>query len=199
MNEKAAENLNEHAPNTQMVNGVNVSQLFSTIDAIDGSPRLAKFKFRAENKWINGGHNRSTIQNFSRAGQEDTSRKQPMVLDSDEPSVLLGDDNGANPVEFVLHAMASCLTVSLIYHAAAKGIKLDEVESRLEGSLDLRGFLGLSADVRNGYENIQVTFRIKADASEERLQELCELAQKRSPVFDMVTNSVPVTVALEKS
>ena len=143
---------------------------------------------------MGGGHNRSTIQGFYGAGQEDTSRKSTFVMDNDEPDVLLGTDQGANPVEYVLHALAGCLTTSLVYHAAAKGIRIDAVESRLEGDLDLRGFLGMSDEVRNGYDNVRVTFRIKADASEEQLQELCKLAQKRSPVFDIVTNAVPVTV-----
>lgn len=181
----------------QNVNGINVSQLFTTVAAIDGSPRLARFNFRAENRWINGGHNRTTIQGFYGGGREDMTRNEPMILDSDEPALLFGEDNGASPVEYVLHALAACLTTSLIYHAAAKGIQIDEVESKLEGNLDLRGFLGL-ADVRNGYQDIRVTFRIKADAPEERLRELCEVAQRRSPVFDMVSSSVPVVVVLEK-
>ena len=179
------------------INGVNVDQLFSTIDAIKENPGLAKFEFRANNRWINGGHNRTNVKDFYGAGREDDSRKQTFVFDNDEPVVLLGEDNGANPVEFVLHALAGCLTTSLIYHAAAQGIKIDAVESKFEGDLDLRGFLGMSEDVRNGYENIRVTFKIKADAPEEKLKELCELAQKRSPVFDIVTNRVPVNVQLK--
>lgn len=178
------------------INGVNVDQLFSTISAIKENPGLAKFKFRANNQWINGGHNRTNIKDFYGAGQEDTTRRRTFVFDNDEPAVLLGEDNGANPVEFVLHALAGCLTTSLVYHAAAQGIKIDSVESSFEGDLDLHGFLGLDEKVRNGYENIRVTFKIKADAPEEKLKELCELAQKRSPVFDIVTNRTPVTVQL---
>jgi uncharacterized OsmC-like protein len=179
------------------INGVDVDQLSSTINAIKENPGLAKFEMRANNRWINGGHNRTSIKDFYGAGREDTSRKQTFVFDNDEPVVLLGEDNGANPVEFVLHALAGCLTTSLVYHAAAQGIKIDAVESKFEGDLDLRGFLGMNDDVRNGYENIRVTFKIKADAPEEKLKELCELAQKRSPVFDIVTNRVPVNVKLE--
>lgn len=178
------------------INGVNVDQLFATINAIKDNPDLAKFKFRANNQWIGGGHNRTKIKDFYGAGQEDTSRKQTFVFDNDEPAVLLGEDNGANPVEFVLHALAGCLTSSLVYHAAAQGIKIDSVESSFEGDIDLHGFLGLNENVRNGYENIRVTFKIKADAPEEKLKELCELAQKRSPVFDTLTNRVPVSVQL---
>jgi uncharacterized OsmC-like protein len=178
------------------MNGVNLDQLFSTINTIQETPQLAGFKFRASNRWINGGHNRTTIKDFYGAGQEDTSRAEPFVMDNDEPAVLLGTDNGANPVEFVLHALAGCLTTSLIYHAAAQGIRIDEVESQFEGDLDLQGFLGLSDEVRNGYENIRVTFKITADAPQEKLEELCRLAQKRSPVFDIVSNPVPISVRL---
>jgi uncharacterized OsmC-like protein len=178
------------------INGVNVEQLFATINAIKDNTGLAKFKFRAANEWINGGHNRTTIKDFYGAGQEDTTRRQTFVFANDEPAVLLGEDNGANPVEFVLHALAGCLTTSLVYHAAAQGIKIEAVESKFEGELDLRGFLGMSEEVRNGYQNIRVTFKIKADAPEEKLKELCELAQKRSPVFDILTNPTPVSVQL---
>jgi len=181
----------------KIVNGVNVDQLFETINMIKDKPDGAKFRFRASNKWVNGGHNRTSIKDFYGAGQEDTSRTKPFVLDADEPPVLLGTDQGANPVEHVLTALAGCLTTSLIYHAAAQGIKIDEVESRFDGDLDLRGFLSMSENVRNGYENIRVTFKIKADAPKEKLEELVKLAQKRSPVFDIVSNPVPVSVGLE--
>lgn len=179
-----------------VVNGVDVAKLGGTIDAIQEQPGLAKFTFRSTNRWVSGGHNRSTVKDFYGAGQEDTSRAKPFVLESDEPPVLLGEDNGANPVEFVLHALAGCLTTSLVYHAAARGISLESVESQFEGDLDLHGFLGLSDEVRNGFERIDVTFKITGDATEEQLRELCELAQRRSPVFDIVTNRVPVSVRL---
>jgi uncharacterized OsmC-like protein len=184
-------------PQKTTVNGVNVEQLFATINAIKAQPGLAQFKFRAANRWIDGGHNRTTVKDFYGAGQEDTSRRTPFVMDADEPAVLLGRDEGANPVEFVLHALAGCLTTSLVYHAAARGIRIDEVESTFEGDLDLRGFLGLSDEVRNGYEGIRVAFKIKGDATEEQLRELCELAERRSPVFDIVSHPVPVSVRLE--
>lgn len=183
-------------PNT--VNGVNVEELFKTVDAVKKTASIAKFRFRADNAWINGGHNRTSIRNFYGAGAEDTSRKTPFILDADEPKVLLGTDRGPNPVEYVLTALAGCLTSSLVYHAAACGIAIEEVESHLEGDLDLRGFLGISEDVRNGYENIRVTFKIKADATEEQLKELVQLAQKRSPVFDIVSHPVPVSVELKQ-
>jgi uncharacterized OsmC-like protein len=181
------------------VNGVRADRLFDTIHAIQEAPGLAKFQFRGQNRWENGARNRTTIQDFYGAGQEDTSRSRPYVFDADEPPVLLGENQGANPVEYALTALASCLTTSLVYHAAARGIELQEVESRLEGDLDLHGFLGMSDAVRNGFENIRVTFRIKADAPEQTLDELCQLAQKRSPVFDIISNPVPVTVRREKA
>ena len=180
-----------------VVNGVNVQELFKTIDEVKKKATIAKFRFRADNTWINGGHNRTSIRDFYGAGGEDTSRKTPFILDADEPRVLLGTDFGPNPVEYVLAALAGCLTSSLVYHGAARGIAIEEVESHLEGDLDLRGFLGLSEDVRNGYENIRVTFKIKADATEEQLRQLVQLAQKRSPVFDIVSHPVPVSVELK--
>lgn len=180
----------------KIINGVNVDQLLDTVNAVKDKAEIAKFKFRARNKWVNGGHNRTTVNDFDGACQTH-DRKEPFVFEEDEPPVLLGEDKGANPVEFALAALAGCLTTSLIYHAAAKGIRIDEVESRLEGSLNLHGFLGLSESIRNGYESIRVTFKIKADAPEETLKELVELAQKRSPVFDIISNPVPVSVKLE--
>lgn len=175
------------------LNGVDVEKLHTNINAIQGNTDLAKFQFRATNSWILGGHNRTTIKEFYGVGQEDTTRTEPFVLDADEPPVLLGNDHGANPVEFVLHALAACLTTSMVYHAAAQGIKIDSVESRLEGDLDLRGFLGISKDVRPGYQNLRVMFRVKSDASPEQLEELT----KFSPVFDIVSNPVPVEISVQ--
>jgi uncharacterized OsmC-like protein len=186
------------AEQTKIMNGVNLDRLVGTIEVVKREPGIAAFRFRASNRWIQGGHNRSTIRDFYGAGQEDTSRKDTFVLDNDEPDVLLGTDRGANPVEYVLHALAGCLTTSMVYHAAARGIRLEEVESRLEGDLDLRGFLGVSEDVRNGYQAVRVTFRVKADATDEQIAELGRLAQARSPVFDIVSNPVPVSVTVER-
>jgi len=180
----------------KIVNGVNVDNLFKTVVAVKGNPTIAKFNFRAKNKWINGGNNKTTVNEFYGACQTH-SRSKPFEYVKDEPPVLLGNDQGANPVEYALAALAGCLTTSLIYHAAAQGVKLDEVESTLRGDLDLQGFLGMSENIRNGYEKIDVSFRIKADAPEEKLKELVELAQKRSPVFDMISNPTPVNVHLE--
>ena len=183
----------------ETVNGVRVDRLFDTISAIQESPGLARFQFRGENRWINGAHNRTRIQEFYGAGQEDRSRGEAYLFDAGEPPVLLGENEGATPVEIALTALAGCLTSSLVYHAAARGIELQEVASRLEGDLDLHGFLGMSDAVRNGFEQIRVTFTIKADAPEETLDELCQLAQQRSPVFDIISHPVQVSVRREKA
>jgi uncharacterized OsmC-like protein len=178
------------------LNGVDTQRLFGTVEAISETPELARFQFRARNTWVHGGHNRSTIKEFYGAGQEDTSRVEPFVYDNDEPDVLLGTDRGANPVEYVLHALAGCLTTTLVYNAAALGIPLEKVESIYEGDLDLRGFLGLSDDVRSGFEEIRVKFELTGDLTDEQLEQLVA-AQQRSPVFDIVSNAVPVQIAHE--
>jgi len=184
-------------PQEKKVNGVNVDQLFKTIELIKEKPEIARFKFRATNKWIDGTHNRATVKDFYGAGQEDASR-EPMVFELDEPPVLLGKNLGTNPVEYLLVALSGCLTTSLIAHASAKGIEIKGVESRYEGDLDLRGFLGLSEDVKVGYENIRVYFKINADVSEDQKEELIRMAQKYSPVFNTIASPVPVSVQLEK-
>lgn len=176
-----------------MMNGVNVTGIFDTIAAVKADASLAAFQFRAANQWIEGGHNRSAIQSFHGCGAEDRSRGEPFVLDADEPAVLLGTDRGANPVEFVLHALAGCLTTTMVYHAAARGIAIEAVDSKLEGDLDLRGFLGMSDRVRKGYSAVRVTMRVKSDAPAETLRQLAQY----SPVFDIVSNSLPVTVSVE--
>src|SRR5262245_42303900 len=175
-------------------NGVDTETLFATLDAVKAQPELGRVQFRAVNSWLAGAHNRSTIQHFYAAGGEDTSRVEPFQVDAGEPAILLGTDTGPNPAEFLLHALAACLTTSLVYVAAARGVSLTEVESTLEGDMDVQGALGLSDDYRNGFERIRVTFRVKGDAPAEKLQEIVARAQKRSAVFDMVTNGVPVQV-----
>ena len=175
-----------------VINGVDVDRLGRTIQAIRQNPGLGISQFRAVNRWISGAHNRSTIKGFYGAGQEDTTRTKPFVLDADKPPVLLGKDQGPNPVEFVLHALAADLTTSLVYHAAAQGIRIDSVESQLEGDLDLQGFLGLSDQVRRGYKEVRVHFTIKSDASAEQLKELTRF----SPVHDILSNPVPVSISI---
>jgi uncharacterized OsmC-like protein len=181
----------------KVVNGVNVNDFFSTIDAIKGEPQIAKFTFKAVNKWDQGSANRTFVNEFEGACQT-FNRKEPFIFQKDEPPILLGNDSGANPAEFALAALAGCLTTSLIYHAAARGIRIEEVESTYSGDLDLHGFLGLDENVRNGYEGVKISFKVKGDAPEETLKELVGLAQKRSPVFDVFTNKVPVSVSYER-
>jgi uncharacterized OsmC-like protein len=180
-------------PEPVIFNGVNVTGVVETIKAIKADEELAKFQFRARNSWIDGGHNRSTIQGFYGCRMEDESRTEPFVLDADEPPVLLGQDAGANPVEFILHALAGCLTTTMVYHAASRGIEIDAVDSTLEGDLDLRGFLGISNEVRKGYQTIRVKMRVKSEAKPEMLRELAQF----SPVYDVVSRSVPVDIAVE--
>jgi len=178
------------------LNGVNVDQLFGNIGAIKTAPVLGKFKFRVNNKWINGGHNQTTINNFHGIQQEH-DHADPFKLDADEPPLLLGEDIGPNPVEYALTALAACVTTALVYHAAAKGIKLNAVESRLEGDIDLRGFLGISDEVRRGYDNVRIYYKIDADVPDEQLEELVQMGCKYSPVFDTFTNPVNVTAQLD--
>jgi uncharacterized OsmC-like protein len=178
------------------VNGVNVDELFGTIDAVKKAPVIAKFKFRAENEWIDGGHNRTTLKNFY-GTQQDHEHQKPFVLDADEPPLLLGRDIGPNPVEYALTALAACVTTSIVYHAAAKGVTIRSMESRLEGDIDLQGFLGIRDDVPRGYKEIRMYVNIDADAPPEKLEEIVQLGPTYSPVFDTITRAVPVSVQLE--
>ncbi len=182
----------------EKTNGVDVEKLFETVEQIKKTPDLAVFKFRLNNKWLDCGHNRSTVQNFYGAGEEQTARRKPFVLEADEPPVLLGTDKAANPTEHLLHALAACVTTSLVYHAAAKGIRIEEVESRVEGDIDLRGFLGLDENVPRGYKQIRMRLKVKADVPDEQLEELVKLGPTFSPVLDTVTRAVNVEVGLDR-
>jgi uncharacterized OsmC-like protein len=177
-------------------NGFKTKDIMDTVKAIKDNPVIAKFKFRANNRWVSGGHNQSTIQGFYGGCVEDTSRRTPFILDNGEPPILLGNNEGANPVEFVLHGLAGCMTTTMMLHAAAMGISVMSVESSLEGDLDVQGFLGLNDAVRNGYQNINVRFKIEGDLTEEEKEKLVLLTRK-SPVFDIVTNKVPVNIELQ--
>ena len=177
-------------------NGVNVDQLVGTINAIQQNPDLAKFTFRATNRWVSGGHSQTTIQGFYGAGSEDSSRTAPFILEGDEPPVLLGENAGPNAVEVILHALASCLSVGLAYNAAAKGIHIEDLEFDLEGNLDLLGFLGLSKEVRPGYGDIALTVRVKSDANQDEMKALFDYVKATSPVLDIIRNPVPVSINL---
>ena len=177
-------------------NGVDTDKMFATLDLIKEQPELARFQFRATNRWIDGAHNRSTIQGFYAAGGEDTTREAAFDLDAGEPAILLGTDTGPNPAEYLLHALAACLTTTIVYIAAARKVELTSVESTLTGDMDVQGALGLDDDYRNGFEHIHVSFRVEGDAPEEKLREVLERATARSAVFDMVSHGVPITVEL---
>jgi len=181
-----------------MVNGVDVEKLFETVQNMKAMPGLADFKFRLQNRWLQCGHNRSTVQNVYGAGQEQPPRATPFTVDADEPQLLLGTDKAPNPVEYLLHALAACVTSSIVYHAAARGIRIQSIESRLEGDIDLRGFLGIDDSVPRGYKEIRMKFKIKADAPQEKLEEICRLGPRYSPVFDTVTRAVKVDVSLDR-
>lgn len=180
-----------------IVNGVNVADLYTTIDAVKATPAIAKFNFRIQNRWEGGSRNSSTVNTFSGACQ-DLSRAKPFVLKADEPPVLLGTDGAANPVEYLLHALASCITTSMVYHAAARGIQIQEIESSFEGDINLHGFLELDRNVRNGYQGIRVKFKVKADVPDEQLEEIVRLGTSHSPVFDSLVKGVPVSVNAER-
>lgn len=175
-------------------NGVDVEQLAGTLDAIGSQPELGAFTFRATNRWLNGAHSRSTVKGFFGGGGEDETRTEAFLLDAGEPAVLLGTDSGPNPAEYLLHALAACLTTTLVYDAAMRAIRLHEVESTFEGEMDVRGRLGLDDAYRNGFTAIRGTFRIDADAPAEELGEIVERARTRSSVYDMVANGVPITI-----
>lgn len=178
-------------------NGINVEQLMGTIDAVKKEPEIADFEFRAKTDWLGGGHVRTTIQNFYGAKEENTSRTTPIIMEGDEPPVLLGENHGANAVEAILHALASCLTVGFIYNAAAREINVESLSFDMKGKIDLHAFLGLSDKKRPGYENIDVKYKVKADAPREKLVELCDYVQKTSPVLDMLRNPVKVNIQME--
>ena len=179
---------------TRTLNGLNTDQMFETIEALKNDPSLARFEFRARNRWIDGGENRSTIQGFHGAGAEDTSREEPFVFTNGEPPVLLGNNEGANPVEFLLHALAGCVTTTLVLHAAARGIQIQELSTELSGDIDVQGLLALDDSVPVGYERIRIKMSIQADCSDEELEDLLATAQRRSPVCNTVCQPVPVVI-----
>jgi uncharacterized OsmC-like protein len=180
-----------------VINGVDADAFKATVTAVKADPGLAKFEFRLENEWVNGGLNRSTVTDFYGTRQEIVHAK-PFVLYNDEPPVLLSGDEGPNPVENLLHALAGCMTTTIVYHAAAQGKKIDAIRTRFEGDLDLQGFLGLSKTVRKGYRNIRVIFEIEGDLSREEKHQLVALAPTFSPVFDVVSNGTNVEWSLEE-
>jgi uncharacterized OsmC-like protein len=181
--------------NESMRNGVDTATLFATLDAVKAAPEAARFQFRAGNDWVSGTHSRGTIYGYFGVGQERT-HERTFTFDADHPAVLVGRDNGPTPVEYLLHALAACLTAGLANIAAARGIELTEVSSTVSGDIDLNGVLGLDPIVRNGFQNITVRFTVKGNAPAEKLRELVEQSRSRSAVFDVISNHVPVTIEI---
>jgi len=176
-------------------NGVDTAALFATLDAVKGNNEIAKFQFRATNTWISGTHNQSTIHGFYGAMQEMTHQR-PFVFDADHPPVLVGSDQGPTPVEHLLHALAACLTAGVANIAAARGVNLTEVTSTVEGDIDLLGILGLSGEVRNGYQQIKVSFMLRGD-DPAKLRDVVARSTQRSAVYDVITNGVPVAIDVD--
>jgi uncharacterized OsmC-like protein len=182
---------------TKTLNGLDVVQLSQTVDAVKKQPTLANFQFRAKNRWLSGAENHSVIKDFYGAGQEDTSRREPFVFVNGEPPVLLGTNQGANPVEFFLHALAGCVTTTFVLHAAARGIRIDSISTSLEGEIDVQGVLGLDETVNPGYEQIRIKMDVKADCSDTELDNLLTFTREHSPVCQSICRPVPVV--LERS
>jgi len=178
---------------SRKINGIDVYRLKETINSVRKNSSLANTRFHIKNQWLAGDRNRSEIEGFCVADKE-ISHPKKFKLDSDEPKMLLGDDKNPNPVEYVLHALAGCVTTSLINHAAANGIEIESVETEVQGDIDLQGFLGVSKSVPKGFKNIRVTMHVKSDASAEKLEQLA----RYSPVYDTLTRPVPVELNVEK-
>ncbi|HEU4619883.1 MAG TPA: OsmC family protein [Gammaproteobacteria bacterium] len=178
-------------------NGVNVDALLAAREALKQAPEAAKFKWRASCKWQNGTHSRTSVEGFHGLGEEQKHRTE-FTFEADHPEVFASEDLGATPVEFVLVGLASCLTAGVAAVAQNRGIQLRSVEAQLEGSMDIQGILGVDSDVRNGYDDIKVNFKIDADAPQKDIEALVAQSQKRSAVYDIVTNPTDVTVTVQK-
>jgi uncharacterized OsmC-like protein len=178
---------------TQVANGVNVQAILEAREVLRGAPEAAQFTWRASSKWQNGVHSTTTVQNFFGLGQEQSHKKET-VLDADHPEILAAEDNGITPIEYLLVGLASCLTAGVASVAQNRGIQLRSVEATVEGQHDIRGILGVDSDVRNGFNDVKVTFSIDADASKQDIEALVAQSQKRSAVFDALTNPTDVTV-----
>jgi uncharacterized OsmC-like protein len=181
---------------TKMRNGVNVEGLFGALDAVKAQPQAAKFQFRATNTWISGTHSKSTIHGFFGLGAEQTHRTSHS-FHADHPEQLVGTDQAPTPVEYLLHALAACITAGIGNVAAARGIDLHRVESTVSGDIDLVGLLGIDETVRNGYQGIEVRLRIEGDASADELRRVVARSVARSAVFDVLTKGTAVDVTVE--
>lgn len=177
------------------INGFQKEAINATVGAIIENPKIAEFELRAENTWITAGHNRSFIQGFYGGCQEDTSRETPFIYDNDEPPLLLGTNKGANPAEVILHGLLGCMTTSISLLAAAHGIEVSGISSKVEGDVDLKGFLGLDETATKGFKQIRVAFEIDGVTDEQR-EELMTLA-KRSPIFNTLVRPIDVQVSVQ--
>lgn len=179
---------------TEMINGMDTQQMFETIEALKDNPSLARFEFRARNQWIGGGTNKSTIKDFYGAGREDDSRIAPFEFTNGEPPVLLGNNEGANPVEFLLHAMAGCVTTTFVLHATARGIHVKKLSTTLEGNINLEGLLDLDESASPAYEQIRIKMDVEANCSDHELDKLMDFALDHSPVCNTVCRPIPISL-----
>lgn len=180
------------------INGININRLTEVINVIEKNPELARFQFRAKNTWMTGGHSRSIVKGFYGGKIEDNTRNESYIFENDQPFILLGSDKGANPLEYILNALAGCITDSIIYNAAMKGIQIDELESELEGNFDLRNLFVKQVKTDNSENNIKVKIRITGNnLLQEQKKFLCELGKKSSPVYKVIANAFPVEVSIE--
>ena len=194
MSEESTATLERKAPEPR--NGVDTPMLFATINAVGEQPELAKFVFRATNRWQTGTHSRTTFTTFSGAGA-DMSHETEFSYDADHPAPLVGKDKGPTPIEFLLHGLVSCLTAGIGNIAAARGVTLNQVESTIEGDINLLGLLGLDKSIRNGYEGVSVRFKISGDAPAEKLREIVEQSRNRSAVYDVMTNGTAIQIDVD--
>jgi uncharacterized OsmC-like protein len=176
-------------------NGVNVAHLLGARQALTDAPEAAQFQWRARCDWVRGTHSRTTIDTYSGLGAEHLHR-QSFAIDADHPEVFASEDNGATPTEIVLAALASCLTAGVATVATNRGVQLHAVTATVKGNMDLQGILGIDGDVRNGFDGIEVAYEIDADASKADIEAIVAQSQKRSAVFDIVTNPTTVTVSV---
>ncbi|MDH5463872.1 MAG: OsmC family protein [Nitrosopumilus sp.] len=179
----------------ELINGVDVPQLTQIIDDLTQNPNLAQFHFCAKNNWVSGGENQTTVNEFYGGGKKHV-RSKPFVFTKDEPPTLLGHDNGANPVEYALTALAGCVTTTLVYYASAMNVKINKIESTLEGDIDLRGLLNIDDGIKAGYKSIDIKLKIDSNASAEVLEKLMAIAKKHSPVANTITNGTPINLSL---
>jgi uncharacterized OsmC-like protein len=187
-------NMNTAEQTSHIINGVDTQGVIELATRIAQDEDYGKFQFRARNQWINGARSRSTIQGFIAGGKENTDRKQSLFVDADQPEFLGGQNTAPNPVEHLLHALDSCLTVTLVYHAAVQGIHLEAVTTAAEGDMNARGFFGISDTVDKGYRKIRVSMQVKSDADAETLTKLAMY----SPVYEVISRSVPIDFTLSK-